>query len=44
MKIDGNDKKIFDLVKQELDREEHSLILIASVEDGEIDGHVCRRT
>jgi glycine hydroxymethyltransferase len=30
MKIEGNDKQIFDLVKRELDREEYSLILIAS--------------
>jgi glycine hydroxymethyltransferase len=30
MKIDGNDKKVFDLVRQELNREEYSLILIAS--------------
>ncbi len=30
MKIEGNDKEIFELVKKELDREEHSLILIAS--------------
>jgi glycine hydroxymethyltransferase len=30
MKIEGNDKKIFDLVKLELNREEYSLILIAS--------------
>ena len=30
MKIEGNDKEIFELVKLELDREEYSLILIAS--------------
>ncbi len=30
MKIEGNDKEIFELVKSELDREEYSLILIAS--------------
>ncbi len=30
MKIEGNDKEIFELVKKELDREEYSLILIAS--------------
>jgi glycine hydroxymethyltransferase len=30
MKLEGNDKEIFELVKRELDREEYSLILIAS--------------
>lgn len=30
MKMDGNDKQIFDLLKRELEREEYSLILIAS--------------
>ncbi|HVN96531.1 MAG TPA: serine hydroxymethyltransferase [Syntrophorhabdaceae bacterium] len=30
MKLEGNDKKVFELVKQELMREEYSLILIAS--------------
>ncbi|OPY71518.1 MAG: Serine hydroxymethyltransferase [Syntrophorhabdus sp. PtaU1.Bin002] len=30
MKMEGNDKEIFDLLKKEIDREEHSLILIAS--------------
>ncbi len=30
MKLEGSDKKIFELVKQELKREEYSLILIAS--------------
>ncbi len=30
MRLEGNDKEIFDLVHRELEREEHSLILIAS--------------
>jgi len=30
MKMEGNDREIFDLLKSEIDREEHSLILIAS--------------
>jgi len=30
MKLDGKDKKVFELMRRELDREEYSLILIAS--------------